>query len=209
VDVSNAGVRMNNILNALWDADGMADTCIMLSTLIPTTNTAGAANRDTINSQYRDLVTSRAGDGKCIYLADMDPGGTVWLDFSTDYLSTEDPHVHPNDSGHRKMAAIFYKSIQQALSDSKIVSPGDFTVSSGVCAKYAGSGTDAGGLTQRGSGYGDGIYYHESAPQGILWSRKSSWDRGQWKFGRLFDRNYGLGAALRCLREQRGRERRL
>lgn len=88
---------MNDILNDLWAADGMADTCIILSTLIPTTNANGAANRDAINSQYRSLVTQRhAGDGKCIYLADMDPGGAQWLQFDTDYLATESPHVHPN-----------------------------------------------------------------------------------------------------------------
>jgi hypothetical protein len=202
---------MNDILDALWDADGMADTCIMLSTLIPTTNVNGAVNRDTINDQYRALVTERAADGNCIYLADMDPGGTPWLIIPDDYMANEEPHVHPNDAGHKKMAAIFYQAINEAIDDNVLVAPGNFTTGETVCDKYAGSGTDAGGLTQRGSGYGDGIYYHDSTEEGarptpgepddlrslfantsrqILWTAVSDWDRGQWKFARLFDQDY-------------------
>lgn len=87
---------MNNILNALWNADGMSGTCIMLSTLIPTTNANGIANQDTINTQYRNLVQQRAAEGKCIYLAEMWPENQQWLQFNTDYLANETPHVHPN-----------------------------------------------------------------------------------------------------------------
>ena len=98
VDPSNAGTRMNNVLNALWEADGMSGTCIMLSTLIPTTNANGQTYQDTINNQYRALVQQRAAEGKCIYLAEMWPQGAQWLQFDTDYLATETPHVHPNVS---------------------------------------------------------------------------------------------------------------
>lgn len=158
---------MNDILNALWDADGMSDTCIFLSTLIPSSNTDLETNRVTINSQYSSLVTQRAAEGKCIYLAEMDPNGEQWLEIDTDYLASESPHVHPNDSGHKKMAAIFYQSINQAISDNKIVTPGDFVVGTSVCDKHTGTGLDAGGYTQRGSGYDDGIYYHNSAEEGV------------------------------------------
>ncbi len=89
---------MNDILNALWDADGMSSTCIMLSTLIPSNNANGVVNIPLINSQYRALVTKRAAEGKCIYLAEMWPNGdsSQWFQFDTDYLTTESPHVHPN-----------------------------------------------------------------------------------------------------------------
>lgn len=89
---------MNDILNDLWAGADMADTCIMLSTLIPTTNEELLENRPSINSQYTALVAQRAGEGKCIYLAEMDPGGVQWLQIDTDYVSTEIPHVHPNVS---------------------------------------------------------------------------------------------------------------
>ncbi|KAF7556324.1 hypothetical protein G7Z17_g1541 [Cylindrodendrum hubeiense] len=189
-DISGVGSRMNNILNDLWAAGDMADTCIILSTLIPTTNTNGAANRDTINDQYRALVTERSGDGKCIYLADMDPGGEQWLQFDTDYLATESPHVHPNDLGHAKMAAVYHQAISKALGNGDVVAAADFAEGPSTCDKVAGTGIDAGGKTQRGSGYGDGIYYHNSEEMGILFTADSDWDRNQWKFGRLFDQDY-------------------
>lgn len=96
--VSTAGERMDDVLNALWNADGMSDTCIILSTLIPSNNPAGIVNIPLINAQYRNLITTRASEGKCIYLAEMWPNGDSdqWFQFDTDYLTTEDPHVHPN-----------------------------------------------------------------------------------------------------------------
>lgn len=185
VDLSGVGSRMNDILNDLWAGEDMGNSCMILSTLIPTTNTAGDANRPGINDQYRALVTQRASEGKCIYLADMDPGGSQWLQFDTDYLATESPHVHPNvslfliltshikrlidlqDSGHKKMAAVFYKAINQAIATNKIVKAADFATGDPVCDKFAGTGVDAGGLTQRGSGHDDGIYYHDSEEMGV------------------------------------------
>lgn len=97
-DVPNIGIRMNNVLNALWNAPDMSNTCIFLSTLIPTNNEVGMLQRDSINSQYRALVNTRASEGKCIYLADMDPNGAVWLTWPDDYWSAEVIHVHPNVS---------------------------------------------------------------------------------------------------------------
>lgn len=167
IDLSNVGARMNNVLNALWNADGMSSTCIMVSTLIPTTNANGAANRGNINNQYRALVKQRAGEGKCVYIADMDPNGQVWLDLNTEYLAGEEPKVHPNDAGHKKMAAVFYQAINKAISDNRIVAPGTFNLGSGTCDKFAGTGIDAGGRTQRGSGYDDGIYLHNSEEKGV------------------------------------------
>ncbi|KAF4963513.1 hypothetical protein FSARC_8480 [Fusarium sarcochroum] len=189
VDPERAGRRMNNILDALWQADGMSETCIIVSTLIPTDNVNGAKNQDTINAQYRTLVLTRAEEGKCIHLADMWPKGQQWFNLDTDYY-TETPRVHPNDVGHTKMAAVFYNAISRALDRKQVVQPGKFTEGSSVCPKFSGSGIDAGGLTQRGSGYDDGIYYHDSVESDVLFTADSDWDRGQWKFARLFDRKY-------------------
>lgn len=98
VDIVNIGARMESVLDDMWDADGMSDTCIMLSTLLPTTNKNGAANRAAINGQYRGLVTKKAGEGRCIYMADMQPNGQEWFDLEADFLPDEDPKVHPHVS---------------------------------------------------------------------------------------------------------------
>jgi hypothetical protein len=89
---------MNKILNALWDAEGMSETCIFLSTLIPTDNANGAKYSPIINDQYRTLVLTRAKEGKCIFMADMWPQGQQWINLDTDYLAGEHPKVHPNVS---------------------------------------------------------------------------------------------------------------
>lgn len=73
-----------------------SETCIILSTLIPTTDESGIRNRPGINAQYRALVQRRARD-KCIYLADMAPNGQEFLTLN-DMVSTENPHTHPNVS---------------------------------------------------------------------------------------------------------------
>jgi hypothetical protein len=65
------------------------------------------------------------------------------------------------------MAAVFYNTINKALDRRQVVQPGKFTEGSSICAKFAGSGIDAGGLTQRGSGYDDGIYYHDSVESDV------------------------------------------
>lgn len=87
---------MESILDDIWGAEGMAETCIILSTLIPTTDETGIRNRPGINAQYRALVQRRAED-KCIYLADMAPNGQELLTLN-DMVSTENPHTHPNVS---------------------------------------------------------------------------------------------------------------
>lgn len=61
------------------------------------------------------------------------------------------------------MAAIFRRAIDTAAIDGRLRAPGgDFENSTQVCDKHAGTGIDAGGLTQRGSGADDGIYYYDS-----------------------------------------------
>lgn len=65
------------------------------------------------------------------------------------------------------MAAVFYKAINQAIAANKIVKAADFATGDPVCDKFAGTGVDAGGLTQRGSGHDDGIYYHDSEEMGV------------------------------------------
>jgi hypothetical protein len=62
--------KMNDILNTIWNDSMMHDTCVILSTLLPTSNKDAQTRAEFINQQYRKLVTDRAKD-KCIWLADM------------------------------------------------------------------------------------------------------------------------------------------
>lgn len=89
--------EMDDILQAIWNYDeAMKDTCIILSTLLPTTNANGKINRITMNNQYRKLVDDYKGE-RCIYLADMEPTGE-----GSDYISVDGPYwsdpTHPNVS---------------------------------------------------------------------------------------------------------------
>lgn len=186
---SQAGERMTNILNEIWNADGMGNTCIMLSTLIPTTVANGVIYRGTINAQYRMLVDDFAAQGKCIVLADMDPPqgpASGWISTTRDMISDG---IHPNSEGHRKMAYVFYKAVNKAFKAGKISAPsGDFVVTPSGCDKVYGNGYDAGSKTQLGSGIDDDIYYHDSEGMGVILTVVSDWDRDQWRFARLYGR---------------------
>lgn len=89
--------QMNDILQAIWNYDeAMEKTCIILSTLLPTTNDLGKINRIPMNNDFRRLVDDYKGE-RCIYLADMEPTGE-----GSDYLSVDGPYwsdpTHPNVS---------------------------------------------------------------------------------------------------------------
>lgn len=65
IDPPNTGARMEAALMDIWAADGMANSCVVLSTLIPTRNANGILYHETINAQYRALVLKLA-DQHCI-----------------------------------------------------------------------------------------------------------------------------------------------
>jgi hypothetical protein len=58
-----------------------------------------------------------------------------------------------------------------------------------TCDKVAGQ-AQYGGITQKGSGDDDGIYYHNSQEMGSIWSYTSEFDRDQWFFTRLYGTKY-------------------
>lgn len=95
--------EMDGILTDIWNRPETADTCIILSTLLPTTHEFGARHRIPINEEYRKLVQEHEDD-KCIYLADMEPEGE-----GKDFLSTEEDiwsdEIHPNVSLPASMAS--------------------------------------------------------------------------------------------------------
>ncbi|KAJ4258177.1 hypothetical protein NW762_008322 [Fusarium torreyae] len=193
IDPDGAGDRMNSLLKDIWGASGMGDTCVMLSTILDTTHQTGKVTRIAINHRYRELVKKLSGEGKCIYLADMDPptgGGAGWITWD-DYDPAETTKTHPNDEGHRKMAYVFYKAINAAADDGKIKKPsGDFDSSEPTCDKSFGTGLAVGGKVQRGSGEHDGTFVHVREDMGVIFTVESDYDRNQWRFARLFDPLY-------------------
>ncbi|KAF4854053.1 hypothetical protein CGCSCA4_v001725 [Colletotrichum siamense] len=197
IDTGNAYSRMNDILNDIWNSEDMGESCVILSTLLDTSDPTGTVQRITINNQYRTLVNDRKGDGKCIVLADMDPeegSQHGWIDAWEnwrDYTDNEDPHTHPNDEGHKKMAYIFYKGILKVLATGQVMPPStEFEVADPVCDKFSGTGLNPGGKTQRGTGNDDDVYRHYSEEMGIVWTAESEWDRDQWRFARLYSNKY-------------------
>ena len=171
---------MESLIQEFWAQPGMGDTLIVLSTVLPTTNEVGASNRISINDQYKSLITRLRNSGRPIVLADMD------------YLNTGDldpDGVHPHDNGYLKMAYVWWVAITKANDQSliKVASPIDGG-GSNTCEKTFGRGVYAGAPTQTQTGPGDGIYYHDSQEQGIVFSIVDEFDRGQWFFGRLYGR---------------------
>jgi hypothetical protein len=182
---------MRSLINSLLAGDGMDKTTIILSTLIPSTEGNTATYRPTVNAQYRQLVSEMQGDGVPILLAEMNPEypakGNGWIAFPEDFdhHGTVDS-THPNEQGYAKMAYVWYKAIQEADQKGFLKTPNDLDSTSGSCEKQYGDGVSAGGLTQRGSGEDDGIYYHSGESKGIVLSVISDYDRDQWFFARLF-----------------------
>ena len=84
-DVDKVYDQMRGILEDIWEADGMENTCIILSTLLPTSHPTGKKNRLLINDDYRKIVKEYE-DKKCIYLADMEPEGK-----GADFISIDKP----------------------------------------------------------------------------------------------------------------------
>ena len=102
--VGEAYNLMNDILNEIWTSPDMSNTCVMLSTLLPTNHGTGKAHRLTMNDAYRRLVQDRGvRDGKCIFLADMEPNGPGknFLGLDQDVWAEDEKGgtvIHPNVS---------------------------------------------------------------------------------------------------------------
>jgi hypothetical protein len=187
IDVQGAGIRMRHLINMILSAPGMEQTIIVLLMLLASTHGVIAMHQPTVNMQYRSLVETMRADGVLIVLANMDPlypsKGSGWIGFPADFA--DDTHL--NNIGYLKMAYIWWQAIEEALDRGYLVTPGEMDSVSGTCDKSYGDGIYAGGLTQRGSGEEDGIYYHLLQLMGVVLSITSEFDWDQWFFARLFD----------------------
>ncbi|KAL2819388.1 hypothetical protein BJX63DRAFT_428611 [Aspergillus granulosus] len=186
--IDTAGERMRALIMDLLTAPDMSHTLIVLSTLLQSGNEITMSNQPLVNAQYRNLVTDLRGKGHNIVLAEMDPQdgeGSNRLTYPDSFADV----THPNDQGYKIMASIWYDAIKAAVSQG-MISPAaevDLGDGTGTCNKTPGTGIYAGGHTQRGGGEDDGIYYHSSQTQGIVFSFDSNDDNDlKVFFGRLY-----------------------
>ncbi|RMZ77642.1 hypothetical protein DV738_g4290, partial [Chaetothyriales sp. CBS 135597] len=171
-DIDNFGARYNSLLDSLFDA--IPDVTIIASLVLPGTVDGIIRHRDSVNSQIRRLVSDRRSRKKQkIVLADVDSPSEF---FTTQHLNSDG--IHPNDEGHRRLAAIYLRAIQEANGAGFLSSPADtsFSDEAGVaggknCEKEYGSGEAHGPVTtQEGSGLDDGPYVHSSTIKGSQFS---------------------------------------
>lgn len=70
IDIPNIGTRMNGLLDTVFD--NIPGTTVILSTFLPSLDASLRTCHDTVNEQYRSLVTTRSADGQKILLADCE-----------------------------------------------------------------------------------------------------------------------------------------
>ncbi|KAK4222286.1 SGNH hydrolase-type esterase domain-containing protein [Podospora fimiseda] len=184
--ISEFGNRYNALLDKLQL--GIPGVTIIVSTLIPGTLPGIIKNRDSINNQIRQLVETRRNRGEKIILADVER--------PMDVISTNNipDGTHPNDEGHRMLAALFHRAIKQAREVGFITRPRDTSESdepgsgsgSRICDKTFGSGNKAGmAVTQGGSGLDDGIWGYRAGKLGGGWTLGGQGENPDITFARL------------------------
>lgn len=106
-------------------------------------------------------------------------------------MNRRNANTGEQNEGHKRMAYVFYAAILRALRADEVVeaAPKEEEANTG-CDKEYGTGISAGALTQVGWGHHDGTYKHGSESQGVVLEVGSEFDRNQWRFARLFSREY-------------------
>ena len=105
--------RMKDIIEYLYtESYGVT---VILSTLLPQTDSVGNANVRIINGRYRQLVSYLKSEGKKIYLAEMNDG----------FINAQDlaDGTHPTHKSYPKIAAVWAYALGQALADGKVCQP--------------------------------------------------------------------------------------
>ncbi|KAG6355729.1 hypothetical protein INS49_003693 [Diaporthe citri] len=113
-EIDSIGKRMDRLLKMTWDASPRST--IILSTLLPTSDTSVEAKILQTNARYRDLAEKKTDEGRRIALVDMHNAAGPNLDDLVD-------GVHPNDLGYQKMALLWYEGIQDCAARGLIEEP--------------------------------------------------------------------------------------
>jgi hypothetical protein len=130
------------LLNSICVA--IPNVTIIASTVIPGTANGIPQYRDFVNAQIQSVVVNQQNRGNSIILADTDfPVGF----FTTDYLISDG--IHPNDEGHRRLAAMYLDAIKEANTFGYLSPPAD----TGMSDEAGATGDDTCGK-KYGSGHG-------------------------------------------------------
>ncbi|GMF81315.1 unnamed protein product [Aspergillus oryzae] len=181
---------MNVLLTRLYE--GIPGTTIILSTLLSNADPKAQANVLKINEQYRNIAAARRKNGDKIVLAEM-----------SDFIKVSElvDGTHPTDFGYKKMASVWWAAIQEAESAKFLSKPKDIGESDWAyttCEKKFGSGNDGGKIqTQRGSGWDDGDYKHNSQSMGRIMQIGSSDSKDDTYGGINYAQLVNLGGAHR------------
>ncbi|VUC25508.1 unnamed protein product [Clonostachys rosea] len=105
LDLENAAERMGSMSEKLWLAS--PGSTIILSTLLPNYDARVDSRVQFVNQQFKELAKSKSAKGKRMVLVDMycDSGPQT-----QDFVDG----THPNDSGYKQMARIWFDGIQEA-----------------------------------------------------------------------------------------------
>ncbi|GLI73953.1 hypothetical protein PoHVEF18_002185 [Penicillium ochrochloron] len=117
LDITGAGDRMQQMIEAILKEKTMEKATIILSTLIPSNQKEIKAHRDAVNEQYRKLVTTMSKKGTSIRLAEMEKALTWPEDYTVDGKADD---THPSDAGYAKMAKVWFEAIKDAYHDGLI-----------------------------------------------------------------------------------------
>lgn len=105
-DLENLGNRVGDMLEYLWLAS--PGSTLILSSLLTNLDKAINVRIHAVNKQLYDLARLKAAEQRSIVFVDMcGAGGPCIADLVVD-------GTHPNDTGYRKMAGIWFHGIQEA-----------------------------------------------------------------------------------------------
>ncbi|ORY59592.1 SGNH hydrolase-type esterase domain-containing protein [Pseudomassariella vexata] len=117
IDIPETSIRIASMMEDMYKQSPRAT--VILSTLLPNAQQATEQRVETVNNQYRKLVMDLQLRGKRIVLAEMrGSNGVVIGDIGPD-------GVHPNDTGYKKMSAIWLDAISRAAAKGYLRRPED------------------------------------------------------------------------------------
>lgn len=114
--VKDAGANVTSLLEDLFKLS--PDVTIVMATLMANKVAAQDACRMDVNKQYQEVVSRLQGQGKKIVLVDMrSPDAPTTADLADSR--------HPNDRGYEKMAKVWNKGIETAVSKGFVGQPAE------------------------------------------------------------------------------------
>jgi lysophospholipase L1-like esterase len=164
-DIPHTPDRLESLVRYLFNQ--IEGVTVILSTLLASLDADANANVVMVNAGYRAVAARLAAEGKKVVLAEMD-NGFIEPNLATDMHD----HIHPNERGAAKMAAVWDQAIAKAEQLGFLTPPVDTGVpdiGGTVCDVALGGGRGP-VKTQSGSGQNDGPYVHESQNNGVLFS---------------------------------------